>query len=399
MTHKRPAAPRRSARRIGFAVTCVLVASGCGGSISIEGAELPAATAPPPSPPAAPAPVSGAPAASGAAAPSTTPPPVSTPAAPATGSGAVAGDDACRAESDAELCRGQGAECGALAAVDNCGVSRAVASCGACMAAQSCGAQEPNRCGLAQSGPVEEYTLVVVRHGQSRANECSDACGGVACCRAYPCADGCSDCYCPAWQNDFTERGWDEVKGVLPDRLAALGMRWDQILVSPAWRTQATIKAYLEREDLHGQIVPELDECSVTSSCPRGSCAVPPWQSEPYELIEFEGGEMRLSPRAHRPDWDPDASSNPRPRYDHEAAHLDGERVIMDRAVQYLEEQFAAGAATLLIVTHRDVGRGMLQRLTDSDDEFNLDNAAAYSVLKRKPAESHWRIDSFNSEP
>jgi broad specificity phosphatase PhoE len=71
----------------------------------------------------------------------------------------------------------------------------------------------------------------------------------------------------------------------------------------------------------------------------------------------------------------------------------------MDRAVEYIEEQYAEGATTLLIVTHHDVGRGMLQRLTGSDDEFSLDNAAAYSVLKRRPDEMRWRLESLNEEP
>lgn len=380
--------------RFAFANVLLVFAVACAGKVTIHGVDVASdaitAAPTPTSQPTPSAPVMGAGAAldPGAVAPGGE--------APQPGGKPGRG---CTAESDAELCERLGKSCGALKAVDACGASRKVASCGACEPPQVCGgAGDANACGELEPA-TRENTLVIVRHGQSRANACTDACPTVACCPRYPCVAGCSDCYCDAFQNDLTEHGWEQVQDVLPDRLAALDMKWDQILVSPAWRTQTTIKAYLERHALEGQLVPEIEECSMTTRCSRGAtCTPPPWSDEPYDVIEFEDDEPHLSPRPHRPGWDPDPGDNPRPRYDHAAARVEGERVIMDRGAQYIEEQFTSGASIVLVVTHHDVGRGLLQRLTGTSDSFSLENAAAYTILKRAPGEQVWSVEVLNDE-
>jgi broad specificity phosphatase PhoE len=312
------------------------------------------------------------------------------------GSGADAAS--CIVEAEAAFCARLGANCGMLAGTDNCGVHRSVTSCGACDAPETCaGAGVLNVCGQGEA-PSAEQTLVIVRHGESRSNACAAACGGARCCAAYACESGCSDCYCEAFVSDFTSEGWTQVQSVLPERLANLQMQWDKILVSPAWRTQTTVKAYLEQYDLVGQIVPELDECSVRTSCNRSSCSQPPWKAESYAIIEFEGAVQRLSPRPHVASWDPPLAQIPRPQYDHEAAHLEGENVIMDRAVEYIQGFFEAGEDTLLVITHHDIGGGLLRRLTGVSSEYSLDNAAAYTLLKRETADQDWRVDGINLE-
>ena len=45
---------------------------------------------------------------------------------------------ACVPETDAELCAGLGADCGALSGTDNCGATRSVSSCGTCVSPQLC---------------------------------------------------------------------------------------------------------------------------------------------------------------------------------------------------------------------------------------------------------------------
>jgi broad specificity phosphatase PhoE len=307
----------------------------------------------------------------------------------------------CAAESDEAFCMRALKNCGRVSGTDNCGIPRLVNDCGSCPPPMTCGGGiEPQVCGsTADSSEVRAtQTLVVVRHGQSRSNACAAACGGTACCGRYPCQSGCTDCFCEAYLSDLSDEGWTQVRSVLPDRLAGLDLQWDKILVSPAWRTQTTVATYLERHDLRAEIVPELDECSVRTPCLSGACGRPPWKPEPYQIIEAEGAPARMTPRPYRSDWDPEPDQNPRPQYDHEAATIVGEAAIMDRAAQYINELAGDGNTTILAITHFDVGAGLLQRLTGSSDDYELDNAAAYSVLERKPGEPTWQVTGLNLE-
>jgi broad specificity phosphatase PhoE len=307
--------------------------------------------------------------------------------------------DACVAETDAAFCARLVKNCGPVSGTDNCGTRRSLNDCGSCPAPMICGGGAvPQVCAMPadSSRAATTQTLVIVRHGESRSNQCADACGGSSCCSRHPCEDGCSDCFCEAYLSDLSDEGWNQVRSVLPDRLAGLNLNWDKILVSPAWRTQTTIATYLQRQDLHAEIVPELDECSVRTPCLTGACEHPPWKPQPYAIIETEDAPARMTPRPYNRDWDPPPSQNPRPEYDHEAATIVGEAVIMDRAAQYINDLASRGDNTILAITHFDAGAGLLQRLTGSSDDYELDNAAAYSILERRPGDPSWKVIGLN---
>ncbi len=117
-----------------------------------------------------------------------------------------------------------------------------------------------------------------VRHAETLENVCQSECDDDSCCEAYVCAPGCEgSCSCDENVLTFSSAGWGQVGDVLLGKLRALRLGWDKVLVSPTWRTQTTIKAYLEAENLCGEIVPELDECWSEDS---GSCSSPAWSSE-----------------------------------------------------------------------------------------------------------------------
>lgn len=248
-------------------------------------------------------------------------------------------------------------------------------------------------CTLGSGVSPDRQTLVFVRHAETMANLCEDTCDDETCCEPDVCAPGCDDdCNCSENLENFSPHGWSEIEAPLINKLRALNLRWDKIIVSPAWRTQATIRPFLEAESLCGEIVPELDECWNDDP---GSCSTPPWESRPYEIIEFTGGAMRLKPRAYRPEWDPDPATNPRPEYDHSEGSLECENIIMDRAREYIEELFSDGAMAVLAVTHAVTGAGLLERLTGSDDYW-LRNASAYTVLTRSTSGGDWTVEVNN---
>lgn len=228
-------------------------------------------------------------------------------------------------------------------------------------------------------------TLVFVRHAETLENVCQSACDDDTCCRAEVCAPGCDGtCSCDANVLSFSSAGWGQVGDVLVTKLKALGLAWDRILVSPSWRTQTTIKATLESENLCGQIVPEIDECWNEDS---GSCTAPRWSSEAYKAIAFAGGNTRLVPRPTHSQWD--ASASGPVFYKH--TNLACENIIMDRGRQIIEDQFTAGAKAVLVVTHSMTGAGLLQRLTGKSS-YDLDNAAAYTVMTRAIGSGRWTM-------
>lgn len=238
-------------------------------------------------------------------------------------------------------------------------------------------------------------TLVFVRHAETMANTCEDACADGACCSKNVCSAGCdNDCNCEENLTNFSPSGWSAIGEPLVNGLKSLDLGWDRIIVSPAWRTQSTIKAYLESESLCGEIVPELEECWNEDA---GSCVSPPWESEPYSLLEFAGGVKRLTPRASISSWDPNPTVNPRPSYDHSDGNAACERVILDRAYQYIEQLFSDGAKTVLAVTHAMTGEALLLQLTGSEDYY-LKNASAYTVLTRSTGSGYWHVEVNNAK-
>jgi broad specificity phosphatase PhoE len=227
------------------------------------------------------------------------------------------------------------------------------------------------------------------------ANVCEDTCSDGTCCRSDVCAPGCDDdCNCDANLTSFSPKGANAIGDPLVSRLKALKLRWDRILVSPTFRTQTTIKAYLESEELCGEIVPELEECWNDS---EGTCASPPWSSDPYEVIEFSGGATRLAPRAYCSRWDPDPSENLRPSYDHSEGNAQCESIIVNRALEYIEGVFSSGAMAVLAVTHAMTGEALLAQLTGTSD-YSLENAPAYTVLTRLPGTKIWRVQVSNGK-
>ena len=58
-------------------------------------------------------------------------------------------------------------------------------------------------------------------------------------------------------QNTLSPKGLQQV-AALPAKLE--GLKFDEILVSPAWRTQKTILSYLEKNDRKAEICPEIEE-------------------------------------------------------------------------------------------------------------------------------------------
>ncbi len=72
------------------------------------------------------------------------------------------------------------------------------------------------------------------------------------------------------------------------------------------------------------------------------------------------------------------------------------ENIIMDRGQQYIEKQFTEGAKAVLVVTHAMTGAGLLERLTGKSS-YDLDNAAAHTVMTRATGSGKWTMVSNNA--
>lgn len=98
-------------------------------------------------------------------------------------------------------------------------------------------------------------------------------------------------------------------------------------------------------------------------------------------------------PRPANSQWDGSASAPV--LYEHTT--LACENIIMDRGQQYIEDQFAAGAKAVLVVTHAMTGEGLLQRLTGKSS-YDLENAAATTVMTRASGTGKWTMVVNNAE-
>jgi hypothetical protein len=94
-----------------------------------------------------------------------------------------------------------------------------------------------------------------------------------------------------------------------------------------------------------------------------------------------------LTPRPTISQWD--ASASGQVLYKHST--LACENIIMDRGQQVIEDQFAAGAKAVLVVTHAMTGAGLLRRLSGRSS-YDLDNAAAYTVMTRATGSGKWTM-------
>jgi len=168
-------------------------------------------------------------------------------------------------------------------------------------------------------------------------------------------------------QKKFTEKGYRQIQA-LTEILTK--MSFDHILVSPKYRTKNTILPYLKKNNLVGQIWPELAECcwqedghiAIDTDIPLG------------EAIDIKKENSHfLSPRSASVD-----------RFYNPQTYGDG-IAQLKLACELIEQNYSRTGKSLLIVSHGLAISRMLEMLLGIEvkGRFNIENAKLIHVRQR----------------
>ncbi len=182
-------------------------------------------------------------------------------------------------------------------------------------------------------------------------------------------------------QRTFSPRGLEQIKA-LPRRLEEL--RFDFILVSPAWRTQQTILPYLKATGQKAEICPEIEETDCGIEGAEAPAAEPP-RGEPVEIIPEGTNCFTL------PDGPSSRHYAPRDRSDGLA--------ILQRAVQLIRSRFGGTTQSVLLVTHSCTGGRLMELLLGLPARGAISPGnAALCRLSEKP-DGTFDLVLYNNEP
>ncbi|MBN1268054.1 MAG: histidine phosphatase family protein [Kiritimatiellae bacterium] len=182
-------------------------------------------------------------------------------------------------------------------------------------------------------------------------------------------------------QCTFSPRGLQQIRD-LPAKIGDL--RFDHILVSPAWRTQQTILPYLQATGQRGELCPEVEEadCGIRGDeLPAGE----PPRGPPMQIVP-EGAACFFVPEVA-------SARHYAPR--HRADGL----TIMKRGADLIRTRFGGKDQRILVVTHSCTGSRLMELLLGLPAQGTMGPGnAALSHLVEK-GDGRFELLVFNDEP
>ena len=182
-------------------------------------------------------------------------------------------------------------------------------------------------------------------------------------------------------QKTFSPKGLSQI-AALPAKLE--GLEFDEILVSPAWRTQKTILPYLKQNGRVAEICPEIEEvdCNITGS-ETPSLDIPAGPA--VEIIEDGVGQFFFGKNS--------ASTHYAPRSREESLG------ILQRAKNKILERFGGRDASVLLVTHSCTGGRFIELMLGQKAKGSFSPAnAAVTHLVQKP-DGSFDVVRYNDAP
>jgi len=182
-------------------------------------------------------------------------------------------------------------------------------------------------------------------------------------------------------QRTFSPKGLEQVAAV-PGRLQ--GLSFDQILVSPTWRTQQTILPYLKAAGRTGEIFPAIEEadCGITGQEPSVSVTS---KKQPVELIEDGRGLYVVS-------GDP-ATARYAPTNTAEGL------AILREAVDQILVRFGGTTQSILLVTHSCTGGRLMELFLGLPPQGSLSPANAVLSRLVQKSDGAFELATYNGEP
>ena len=205
-----------------------------------------------------------------------------------------------------------------------------------------------------------DLDLYIVRHAQTLANVTKN--------------------YSQANQMAFSEQGHREIAelmGKLENR------RFDQVLVSPTWRTQHTIAPFLAQRDAVGEIWPELEECCYHTN-----------RSAPVSDPRPRGGRISIdSDVAERFIYRDGTASH----WYNAKNYADSEQQVGE-ATDLLRLRFGGSRKSILIVSHFHTGAWMIADLVGDRAAHKIALQTGKLTHLRQQPDGRFRIVSLNEE-
>jgi broad specificity phosphatase PhoE len=182
-------------------------------------------------------------------------------------------------------------------------------------------------------------------------------------------------------QCTFSPKGLTQVAGIT-EKLKDLS--FDNVLVSPTWRTRQTILPYLTAHKVTAEICPEIEECccdcrgdtAPASNIPLGEKIVISEGEAPYFKLRDTNTIFRFAPATEE-----------------EAV------AQIQRAGDLIRSRFGGSGKSILIVTHSCTGGRFIENLLGlkPDGRFGPGNAALTHL--RQEADGSFRLVMLNDAP
>lgn len=182
-------------------------------------------------------------------------------------------------------------------------------------------------------------------------------------------------------QCTFSRKGLTQVSGIT-EKLKDFS--FDDVLVSPTWRTRQTILPYLKAHNVTAEICPEIEECCCNCSgdvMPAADIRL----GEKIAISEGEAPYFKLR------------DTNAIFRF---APATEGEEgTQIRRAGNLIRSRFAGSGKSILIVTHSCTGGRLISELLglDLNGRFSPGNAALTHL--RQEADGRFRLLTLNDAP
>ena len=217
-------------------------------------------------------------------------------------------------------------------------------------------------CSFAES-EKSQLDVYFVRHAETVANVTAD--------------------YSEKNQRTFTEKGKDQIKR-LTEGLKQY--KFDEIFVSPKYRTMRTIEPYLQEQGITAELWPELAEC----------CYQRDQNVKPTHISLEDGARINIMP--DEKEWFSFRDKAEKGSYYDVRNYADG-IMHLEKSVELIKERFGGTGKTILLVSHSLAGGRIIEMLLGLPPVGNYHPSNARLTHLRMNESGEFEILFFNKDP
>lgn len=184
-------------------------------------------------------------------------------------------------------------------------------------------------------------------------------------------------------RRSFTEKGKEQIKR-LTEGLKQY--KFDEIFVSPKYRTMRTIEPYLQEQGITAELWPELAECCYQSD-----------RSVKLTNVSLEVG-ARINIMPDEKEWFSFRDKAEKGSYYDVRNYADG-MMHLEKSVELIKERFGGTGKTILLVSHSLAGGRIIEMLLGLPPVGNYHPSNARLTHLRMNESGEFEILFFNKDP